>query len=103
MDVIFTHCAGLDVPKKTVMACRVTPDPTGRQADGIMELKTWGTMTVARLALSEWWVEAGIAPVAMERTGEDWKPVSNIVEGDFTVFLVHAAHAQQVPGPKTDK
>src|SRR5215475_6084579 len=29
MDVMFTHCAGLDVHKKTVRACRVTPDPTG--------------------------------------------------------------------------
>jgi hypothetical protein len=27
MDVIFPHCAGLDVHKKTVMACRVTPIP----------------------------------------------------------------------------
>jgi hypothetical protein len=31
MDVIFTHGAGLDVHKKTVMACRVTPDSIGRQ------------------------------------------------------------------------
>ena len=31
MDVIFTHCAGLDVHKKTVMTCRVTPDSTGQQ------------------------------------------------------------------------
>jgi len=103
MDVIFTHCAGLDVPKKTVMACRITPDPTGRQADGIMELKEFGTMTVDLLALSDWLVEAGITHVAMERTGEYWKPVYNILEGDFTVFLVNAAHAKQVPGRKTDK
>jgi hypothetical protein len=38
MDVVFTHSAGLDVYKKTIMACRVSPDPTGQQADGIMEL-----------------------------------------------------------------
>jgi transposase len=103
LDVIFTHCAGLDVHKKTVMACRVTPDPTGRQADGIMELKEFGTMTVDLLALSDWLVEADITHVAMESTGEYWKPVYNILEGDFTVFLVNAAHAKQVPGRKTDK
>jgi hypothetical protein len=45
MDVMFTHCAGLDVHKKTVTACRVTPDPTGREADGIVELRVFGTMT----------------------------------------------------------
>jgi transposase len=103
MDVIFTHGAGLDVHKKTVMACRVTPDPTGRQADGVMELKACGTMTVDLLALSDWLVEAGITHVAMESTGEYWKPVYNILEGDFTVFLVNAAHAKQVPGRKTDQ
>ena len=103
MDVIFTHGAGLDVHKKTVMACRVTPDPTGRQADGIMELKACGTMTVDLLALSDWLVEAGITHVAMERTGEYWKPVDNILEGDCTVFLVNAAHAKQVPGRQTDQ
>ena len=79
------------------------PDPTGRQADGIMELKEVGTMTVALLALPDWLVEAGITHVATERTGEYWKPVYNILEGDFTVFLVNAAHAQQVPGRKTAK
>jgi transposase len=103
MDVIVTHCAGLDVHQKTVMACRVTPDPTGRQADGVMELKACGTMTVDLLALSDWLVEAGITHVAMESTGEYWKPVDNILDGDVTVFLVNAAHAKQVPGRKTDK
>jgi transposase len=54
MDVVFTHCAGFDVHKKTVMACRVTPDPTGQQADGIMEVKEFGTLTRDLLALSDW-------------------------------------------------
>jgi transposase len=103
MDVIFTHCAGLDVHKKTVMACRVTPDPTGQQVDGIMELQEFGTMTIELLALSDWLAAAGITHVAMESTGEYWKPLYNILEGDFTVFLVNAAHVKQVPGRKTDK
>ena len=29
MEVVYTHCAGLDVHKKTVVACCVTPGPTG--------------------------------------------------------------------------
>ena len=45
MDVICTHCARLDVHKQTVMACRVTPDPTGQQADGLMEVREFGTLT----------------------------------------------------------
>ena len=103
MDVMFTHCAGLDVHKKTVMACRVTPDPTGEHADGIVELKEFGAMTADLLALADWLAAAGITHVAIESTGGYWKPLYNILEGDFTVFLVNAAHVKQVPGRKTDK
>jgi transposase len=103
MDVMFTHCAGLDVQKKTVMACRVTPDPTGQQADGIMELQAFGTMTRDLLALSDWLAEVGVTHVAMESPGEYWRPIYNLLEGSFTVLLVNAAHVKQVPGRKTDK
>jgi transposase len=103
MDVVFTHGAGLDVHQRTVTACRVIPEPTGQQADGLMELQEFGTLTVDLLALSDWLAAAGITHVAMESTGEYWKPLYNILEGDFTVFLVNAAHVKQVPGRNTDK
>ena len=32
-----------------------------------------------------------------------WKPVLNLSEGNFRVFLVNAAHVKRVPGRKTDK
>ena len=103
MDVVFTHCAGLDVHKKTVMACHVTPDPTGQQADGIMEVQEFGTLTRDLLALSDWLAAVGITHVAMESTGEYWRPVYNLLEDSVTIFLVNAAHVKQVPGRKTDK
>jgi transposase len=78
MDVVFTHGAGLDVHKQTVTACRVTPDPSGQQADGILELRVFGTMTADLLALSDWLAEGGITHVAMESTGEYWRPVYNL-------------------------
>ena len=53
MDVMFTHCAGLDVHKKTVMACRVTPDPTGQQADGIVELRDRKSGAVERVPVGD--------------------------------------------------
>lgn len=52
MDVVFTHCAGLDVHQKTVMACRVRPDPLSRQTDGPMGVKEFGTLTRDLWALS---------------------------------------------------
>jgi transposase len=103
MDVVFLRCAGLDVHKKSITACRIVPDPTGQQAEGIAELRTFGTMTLELLALADWLTEASITHVAMESTGEYWTPVYNLLEGTFTVFLVNAAHVKNVPGRKTDK
>jgi transposase len=103
MDVLFTHGAGLEVHQTTVMACRVTPDPIGEHADGLMELKACGAMTVDLLALSDWLAAAGMTPVAIESPGAYWKPLSHILAGDLTVVLVNAAHVKQIPGRKTDK
>src|SRR5918999_918875 len=103
MDVIFTHGAGLDVHQKRVTACRVIPDQTGQQAEGIMEVKDFGTMTRDLLALADWLAAVGVTHVAMESTGEYWRPVYHLLEVDLTVFLVNAAHVKQVPGRKTDK
>src|SRR6266446_7078962 len=103
MDVVFTRCAGLDVHKKSITACRIAPDPTGQEAEGIAELRTFGTMTRELLALADWLAEASITQVAMESTGEYWKPVFNLLEGTCTVFLVNATHVKNVPGRKTDK
>jgi transposase len=38
----------------------------------------------------------------MESTGIYWRPVFNLLEEDFTVLLVNAAHIKNVPGRKTD-
>ena len=103
MDVVFPRCAGLDVHKKRITACRIVPDPTGQKAEGITELQPFGTMTRDLLALADWLTEASLTHVAMESTGEYWKPVYNLLEDTFTVFLVNAAHVKNVPGRKTDK
>jgi transposase len=103
MEVVFTHCAGLDVHKKSITACRIVPDPMGLDAEGVAELQTFGTMTIALLALVDWLAAAGITHVAMESTGAYWKPVYNLLEGAVTVLFVQAAHVKNVPGRKTDK
>jgi transposase len=94
MQVIYERCAGLDVHKKTVVACVLTP--AGQ------ETRTFGTMTIDLLALSDWLLACGCTHVAMESTGDDWKPVFNILEGGFEVLLGNAQHVKAVPGRKTD-
>jgi transposase len=99
MDVIYTHCAGLDVHKKTVVVCCMTPGPKGEK---LVEHQTFGTMTADLLALSDWLMSKQITHVVIESTGEFWKPIYNLLEGHFEILLVNAKHVKNVPGRKTD-
>ncbi|HCF26914.1 MAG TPA: IS110 family transposase, partial [Cyanobacteria bacterium UBA11049] len=66
------------------------------------ETRTFGTTTKELLALSDWLSIKGVTHVAMESTGEYWKPVYNLLETTFTVLVVNAQHIKNVPGRKTD-
>lgn len=99
MEVVHSHCAGLDVHKKTVVACVITPNPQGGWQ---REIQTFTTMTGELLKLSDWLVSKACTHVAMESTGEYWKPVFNILEAIVEVMLVNAQHIKAVPGRKTD-
>jgi len=50
----------------------------------------------------DWLTEWGCTHVAMESTGEYWKPVYNILEGQVEILLVNARDIKAVPGRKTD-
>ncbi len=95
MDVSFPRCAGLDVHKRTVVACVMTPEE--------QETRTFGTMTGALLELVDWLQERQVTHVAMESSGVYWKPVYNLLEGsELTAWVVNAQHIKAVPGRKTD-
>src|SRR4051812_36593134 len=99
MQIVYARCAGLDVHKKTVVVCvRLVGD------DGTLTTytRTFGTTTSELLHLSAWLLTLEVSHVAMESTGEFWKPVYNLLEGSFTVLVVNAAHIKYVPGRKTD-
>jgi len=99
MDIFRHCCAGLDVHKKTVVACvrRLGPDGTVSS-----QVRTFGTMTAQLLELSDWLEAQGVRHVAMESTGVYWKPIFNLLEGNFAVILVNAQRLKNVPGRKTD-
>jgi transposase len=99
MKSLYERCAGLDVHKKTVVACVIQPDGQGGWQ---RETRTFSTMTVDLLALSDWLTACGCTHVAMESTGDYWKPVFNLLEGNFEVWLVNPQHVKAVPGRKTD-
>ena len=99
MEVLYPHCAGLDVHKDTVVAC------VRHMANGEVrrEVRTFKTTTKELLALSDWLAGEGCTHLAMEATGVYWKPVWHVLsDGDFTLLLANAAHVKNVPGRKTD-
>lgn len=99
MQVVHARCAGLDVHKKTVVACARLVSPDGTLTT---HTRTFGTTTKALLELVAWLLNLEVTHVAMESTGEFWKPLYNLLEGSFTVLVVNAAHIKYVPGRKTD-
>ncbi len=99
MEVTHTHCAGLDVHKKIVVACSLTQIAPGKLERNI---RSFGTTTVELLALSDWLSSQKITHLAMESTGEYWKPIYNILESNLEVMVVNAQHLKNVPGRKTD-
>src|SRR5579859_4282622 len=99
METLYPRCCGLDVHKRDLVACLITPGADGHSTKSI---RTFATMTVAVLALADWLTAAGCTQVAMESTGVYWKPIYNVLEGRFTLLLVNARHIKAVPGRKTD-
>ncbi|MBL8154223.1 MAG: transposase, partial [Anaerolineae bacterium] len=70
MEVLYERCAGLDVHKKSVVACVLT-------SSGEREIRSFGTMTGDLLTLVDWLKQWQVTHVAMESTGVYWKPVYN--------------------------
>lgn len=100
MDAIYERVGGLDVHKKSVVACRRRLTSSGRRVE--KEVATFGTTTPQLLALLVWLQEWDVTHVAMESTGVYWKPVWHMLEGHVELLLVNARHLKTVPGRKTD-
>jgi transposase len=95
MQVVHERCCGMDVHKKTVVACVRTNEG--------QETRTFGTMTRELLRLWDWLDQEQVSAVAMESTGVYWKPVFNVLESlSAELMVVNAQHVKAVPGRKTD-
>lgn len=98
MDVLYRRCCGMDVHKDTVAACVLVWETGGARK----QKRIFGTTTQQLLELSDWLQEYEVTHVAMESTGVYWKPIWNLLEGQFDITLVNAQHFRSVPGRKTD-
>jgi transposase len=99
MHIVSERCAGLDVHKKSVVACLITPGPNGEPCK---ERQTISRMTPDWVRLREWLTAHHCQQGAMESTGVYWRPLLNVLEGHLEVMVVNAQHIKAVPGRKTD-
>ena len=99
MAAIHACCAGLDVHKKTVVACVRRMESAGTV---FKETREFSTTTRAILSMGDWMASQGVTHVVMESTGVFWKPIWNLLEDQFDLMLCNAQHVKQVPGRKTD-
>src|SRR5882762_2626678 len=99
MQVLYPRCCGLDIHKKFVVAWVLITAPDGQVQK---EVRSFSTMTQDLLALLDWLQAAGCTHVAMESTSSYWRPVYNLLEGQFTLLVGNPYHMKTVPGRKTD-
>ena len=99
MRRLIDRCAGIDVGQALLVVCVRVVGERGRVAE---EVRSFGATTPDLLELRGWLVSLGVTHVAMESTGVYWKAPYYLLEDDFEVLLVNAAHLKHVPGRKTD-
>lgn len=98
METLYSRCCGLDAHKSSVSACVLIRESDRTQKNYVRH----GTMPRDLEELARWLHDLGVTHVAMESTGVYWKPVWNVLEGQFHLILVNAQHVKNVPGRKTD-
>ena len=96
LEVVHPYCCGIDVHKRIMSACILTPNDK--------KVRAFNTMTADLLDLADWLKANSVSVVAMESTGSYWKSVYNILEElDFRVIVVNPEHIKSFQRPKTDK
>jgi hypothetical protein len=76
LAVLHTSCCGIDVHQKSISACVLAADHTGKL---VSEVRQFGTATRELLALSDWLAQFRVTHVGMESTGVYWKPIFNLL------------------------
>jgi transposase len=101
MEVVHARCAGLDISKRDAKVCVRVQEPTRTKSTSTVT--TWGSVTSQILALRYHLTAEQVTLVAMEATGDYWKPFYYLLDdGPFEVMLVNARHVKNLQGRKTD-
>jgi transposase len=100
MQAKYRRCCGIDVHKKSVTVC-ILP-PVGKHGDEVRR-RNFPTFTDDLKQLRTWLKACKVTEIAMESTGQYWRAVWNILEGQFEkMILVNPQHIKGLNGHKTD-
>src|SRR3954469_13619469 len=99
MRRVIDRCGGIDVGQALLVVCVRVVDEKGRLDQ---QTRSFGATTPDLLDLRDWLAGAAVTHVAMEATGGYWRAPYYLLEDEFEVLLVNAAHLKHVPGRKTD-
>jgi len=99
MEPVLDSCAGMDVHEKKVDVC-IAHGPLEKSPK--FEIRTFSTMTSDLEDLKSWLKKYNVTTIGMESTGVYWKPIFNIMEGEFTIVLANAQRLKAIPRKKTD-
>jgi len=100
MEAKYRRCCGIDVHKKSVTVC-VLP-PVGKPEVEVRK-RNFRTFTRDLKQLRKWLKNCQVTEIAMESTGQYWRPLWNVLEGYFEkLLLVNPQHIKGLQGQKTD-
>lgn len=81
--VVRENCAGLDVHRDTVMACRMWGPANG---EAQWEIQRFGTTVGELQRLKTWLLQHDCREVALESTGVYWEPVFNLLGEEWEEY-----------------
>jgi transposase len=99
MEPDLISCAGMDVHKEKVDVC-IAHGPLDKTPK--FEIRTFSTMTSDLEDLRIWLKKYHVTTIGMESTGVYWKPIFNVMEGEFKIVLANAQRLKAIPRKKTD-
>ncbi len=76
----YRRCCGIDVHKKSVTVCVLAP--VGQLSAGIKK-RNFRTFTRDLKQMRAWLKNCRVTEIAMESTGQYWRPLWNLLEGEF--------------------
>jgi transposase len=94
------RCAGIDVGKDMLAVCIMVG---ALSEEPRREVRQFLTIRPELEKLRGWLEQEQVTHVAMESTGSYWKPVFNVLEDRFTVYLANPVEVRNRRGHKTDK